>query len=114
VSSIVSSSAVARVSSMFLFVSDVAGGIYTFTTFILWLFGRMIFVCRPYSFPLDASICSGLRTYVASPPLVLSVRRCSITVKPSIIGAAAPSAIHVSYKHSISISCCSSRRSSLR
>jgi hypothetical protein len=114
VSSIVSSSAVAWVSTMFRLASDVAGGIYTFTTFILRLFGRMIFVCRPYSFPEDDSICSGLRTYVASPPLVLSVRRYSITEKPSIFGAAAPSAIHVSYKHNISISCCSSRRSNLR
>jgi hypothetical protein len=62
VSSSVSSSAVAWISSMFLLVSDVAGGIYTFTTFILMLFGRMILVCRPYSFPDDDSICSGLRT----------------------------------------------------
>jgi hypothetical protein len=114
VSSIVSSSVVAWVSSMFLLVSDVVGGIYTFTTFILRLFGRIIFVCRPYSFPLDDSICSGFRTYVASPPLVLSVRRFSITVNPSIIGGAAPSAIHVSCKHNISISCYSSRRSNFR
>ena len=113
-SSIVSSSAVAWVSSMFLFVSDVAGGIYTFTMFILWLFGRMIFVCRPYSFPLDASICSGLRIYVASPPLVLSVWRCSIIVKPSIIGGVASLDIHVSCRQRMSGSCCSRIKRSFR
>ena len=61
-SSSVSSSVVAWVSGMFLLVSDVAGGMYTFTTLILLLFGRMILVCRLYSFPLDDSICSSLRT----------------------------------------------------
>jgi hypothetical protein len=65
---------------MLRLVKDVVGGIYTFTTFILMLFGRIIFVCRPYSFPAECSICSGFLTYVASPPLVLSDRRYSITV----------------------------------
>jgi hypothetical protein len=94
---------VAYISYTFRLVSDVVGGIYTFTTFILWLFGSMIFVCRPYSLPCDVSIYNGFRTYVAIPPLVLSVRRCSTTVNPSIMGAAAPSDIHVSCKHKISM-----------
>jgi hypothetical protein len=73
----------------------------------------MILVCRPYSLPYDVSIYNGFRTYVAKPPLVLSARRCSTTVKPSIMGAAALSDIHVSYKHKISIFYYSRRRSNL-
>ena len=71
---------VAWASVMSLRFRDAVGGRYTFTTFILRLFGRMTFVCRQYSFPAECSICSGFRTYVASPPLVLSARRYSITV----------------------------------
>ena len=53
---------VAWVSNMFLLFSDVFGGIYTFTIFILWLFGSIIFVCKPYLFPDDVSIYSGFCT----------------------------------------------------
>jgi len=85
-----------------------------FTILILWLFGSIILVCNPYLFPVVVSIFSGFRTYVASPPRVLSYRRCSTTVNPSIIGAAAPSAIHISCKHKTSMFSCSSKRSNLR
>ena len=61
----------AWVSGMFRFASDVAGGIYTLTMLTLWLLGRIILVCRPYSFPDDISSCNGFRMYVAKPPLVL-------------------------------------------
>ena len=80
--------------------------------FIRLLFGGMILVCNPYSFPVDDSICNGFRTYVANPPRVLCVRRCSISVKPSSMGAAAPSEIHVSYRHSMS-TCSYSKRSNI-
>jgi hypothetical protein len=73
----------------------------------------MILVCSPYSLPFDVSICNGLRTYVAIPPLVPFSRRCSTTVYPSIMGAAAPFAIHVSCIHSISIFYYSRRSSNL-
>jgi hypothetical protein len=43
---------------------------------------------------------------------VLSVRRFLTSVKPSIFGAAAPSDIHVSYKHRMSIFSYSNSRSS--
>ena len=92
--------------------SDVVGGMYTFTILIRSLFGSMILVCKLYSLPDDVSICSGLRTYVARPPRVLFGRRCSTTTYPVTIGAAAPSDIHVSYKHRISTFSCSRRRSS--
>ena len=98
---------------MFCFASDVAGGMYALTMFILWLFGRMILVCRPYSLPVDISSYSGFRMYVAMPPLVLSGRRCSTNVNPSSAGAATPSAIHVSYRHKMSTFSCSRSRSSL-
>jgi hypothetical protein len=42
---------VASVSCMCLLRRDVVGGMYTFTMFILRLFGSIILVCRPYSFP---------------------------------------------------------------
>jgi hypothetical protein len=113
VSRIVSNWFVAWVSCMFRFESDVAGGMYTLTMFILWLFGRMTLVCRPYSLPVDISSYSGFRMYVARPPLVFSGRRCSTNVNPSIAGAAAPSAIHVSYRHKMSTFSCSRSRSSL-
>jgi hypothetical protein len=84
-----------------------------FTILIRSLFGSMILVCKLYSLPDDVSIFNGLRTYVAKPPRVLSGRRCSTTVNPSIIGGAAPSDIQVSYKHNISTCSCSRRRRSL-
>ena len=71
VSRIVSRWSVAQVSGMFRFASDVAGGMYTLTMLTLWLLGRIILVCRPYSFPDDISSCNGFRMYVAKPPLVL-------------------------------------------
>jgi hypothetical protein len=105
---------VASVSSMCRLVSEVLGGIYVFTILIRRLFGNIIFVCKPYSLPYLDSICSGFRMNVARPPRVLFGRRCSTTVKPSNIGAAAPSAIQVSYRHRMSTCSYSSRRSSLR
>jgi hypothetical protein len=71
-------------------------------------------VCSPYSFPDVVSIYNGFLTYVASPPRVLSVRRFSATVNPSIMGVAAPSAIQVSCKHRMSTCSCSNRSNSLR
>ena len=35
---------------------DAVGGRYTFTTFILWLLGSVIFRNSPYSFPKACSI----------------------------------------------------------
>ena len=96
------------------FSNEVVGGMYMFIIFIRWLFGSIILVCKAYSLPLDDSIYSGFLTYVAIHPRVLSGRRCSIIVKPSSIGGAAPSASHVSYKHMTSRSCYSNRRRSLR
>ena len=87
---------------MFRLLSDEVGGIYIFTIFIRSLLGSIILVCILYSFPDDVSSFSGLRMYVASPPRVLFGRRCSIIVYPSSMGAAAPSEIHVSYRHMIS------------
>jgi hypothetical protein len=113
-SSTLSTWVVACVSSMLRLVSDVEGGMYIFTILIRWLFGRIILVCRLYSFPCDVSSFSGLRIYVASPPRVLFGRRCSTRWKPSRIGAAAPSAIHVSWRHKMSRLSCSRRRSSFR
>jgi hypothetical protein len=71
---------VACASNILRLVSDVAGGIYTLITLIRSLFGSIILVCKLYSLPDDVSILSGLRTYVASPPRVLSRRRCSTIV----------------------------------
>lgn len=105
---------VAYVSGMLRFFNDVVGGIYTFIILILELFGRMSLVCMPYSLLLVDSIWIGFLTYVASPPRVLSWRRDSINVNPSIVGAVAPSAIHVSCKHRTSIFCYSSISRSLR
>lgn len=84
-----------------------------FATLILVLFGRIIFVCRQYSFPIVCSSFSGFRIYVASPPRVLFGRRCSTRVKPSSVGAAVLSAIHVSYRHRMSMSSYSRSRRSL-
>lgn len=69
---------VASVSSIFRFVSDVVGGMYVLTMFTRSLFGRIILVCKPYSFDDVDSIFKCFRTSVARPPLVLSFRRSSI------------------------------------
>jgi len=71
---------VASISNICRLDRDVVGGIYTFIILIRWLFGNMILVCKPYSFPDEVSICNGFRTYMAIPPLVLFSRRCSISV----------------------------------
>lgn len=98
---------VACISDMLRLVSDVAGGIYTFTMLMRLLLGKIILVCSPYSFPFDDSIYNGVRTYVASPPLVLFGRRCLISLNPSNMGAAVASDIQVSCRHSISMFSCS-------
>jgi membrane glycosyltransferase len=105
---------VAVISAIFLYVSDVVGGIYMFTMFILVLFGSINFVCIPYSFALDDSIFMGFFMYVANPPRVLSALRFSTTAYPSSVGANAPSAIHVSCTHSMSMSSCSSTNNNFR
>ncbi len=46
---------------MFRFASAGVGGMYTLTMLILWLFGRIILVCSPYSFPVDISSYNGFR-----------------------------------------------------
>lgn len=56
----------------------------------------------PYSFVFLLSTWRCVRTSVASPPLVLSLRRSSIIVYPASSIFMAFSAIHVSCKHSIS------------
>ena len=81
------------------------------TIFSLVLFGSITLVCIPYSLLFDDSIFMGFLIYVASPPLVLSVLRLSTTEYPSSVGAKAPSAIHVSCTHSMSMSSYSSTRS---
>jgi hypothetical protein len=113
VSSKFSTWVVACVSVMLRLLSDVDGGMYTFTMFMRLLLGKIIFVCRPYSLPFDYSIYSGVRIYVASPPLVLFGRRCSISLNPSNMGAAVSSEIHVSCRHKISKFSCSRMSSSL-
>jgi hypothetical protein len=80
VSRTVSTYVVACACSILRLVSDVAGGMYTLITLIRSLFGSIILVCKLYSLPDDVSILRGLRTYVASPPRVLSRRRCSTIV----------------------------------
>jgi hypothetical protein len=103
---------VAVASYIFLFSNDVYGGIYIFIILIRVLLGNNNLVSILYSLICDVSIYSGFRTYVARPPRVLPARRDSTNRKPSRVGGAAPSAIHVSYKHSTSISSCSSISSS--
>jgi hypothetical protein len=78
------------------------------------LLGNNNLTSIPYSLLYVVSIYSGLRTYIASPPRVLSARRDSTSRNPSRSGGAAPSAIHVSYIHSTSMSSYSSIRSSFR
>ena len=84
------------------------------TIFSLVLFGSITLVCIPYSLLFDDSILMGFLIYVASPPLVLSVLRLSTSEYPSSVGARAPSAIHVSCTHSMSMSSCSSTNNNFR
>ena len=71
------------------------------------LLGKSNLIRIPYSLLCVVSTCDGFRIYVASPPLVLPDRLDSINLNPSKSGGADPSAIHVSYRHNISISSCS-------
>ena len=105
---------VAVASYIFLFNNEVYGGIYIFIILMRVLFGNNNFVCILYSLLFYVSIYSGFRTYVARPPRVLPARLDSTNMKPSRIGGAAPSAIHVSCKHSTSMSSYSSISSNLR
>jgi hypothetical protein len=98
---------VAVASYIFLFNNEVYGGIYILIILMRVLFGSSNLVCILYSLILDVSIFSGFRTYVARPPRVLPARLDSTNRKPSRVGGAAPSAIHVSCKHSTSMSSCS-------
>ena len=86
----------ASVSVMPRRVSDDVGGRYTFTMFILWLFGSMSLASYPYSFPTDASSWKDRLKNVAIPPLVPVGLRCSTTLYPGSSGIWAPSAIQVS------------------
>ena len=88
---------------MFRLANDYYGGKYILITFIRVLFGSIILVSIPYSLDLFDSICSGLRTYVARPPLVPPCLLDSISVNPSMSGASAPSAIHVSWMQNMSM-----------
>jgi hypothetical protein len=67
------------------------------------LLGNISLVNMPYSFYYVVSIYSGFRIYIANPPRVLPLLLDSISVKPSRFGGAAPSAIHVSCRHNISM-----------
>ena len=87
---------VAVFSGIFLFFNDDYGGIYMFIVLIRVLLGSNNLTIIPYSLLCDVSIYSGFRTYIAKPPRVLPARRDSINMKPSRVGGAAPSAIHVS------------------
>jgi hypothetical protein len=78
------------------------------------LFGNNNFINIPYSLLCVVNICNGLRTYIANPPRVLPARRDSTSRNPARFGGAAPSAIHVSCRHSTSISSYSSIRSNFR
>jgi hypothetical protein len=114
VSSSVSIYDVADISVICRLVRDVVGGIYTFTMFILVLLGNINFVCIPYSFDVEASNFMGFFMYVASPPRVPPSRCDSTTVNPSSVGASAPTDIHVSYTHNMSISSYSSISNSFK
>ena len=70
--------------------------------FTRWLFGRISFVCKQYSFPDVVSTFRACRMYVAIPPLVPVGRRCSNSVYPFSSGGAACSATQVSCRHRIS------------
>ena len=99
---------------MFRLSNDVYGGIYTFIMLIRVLLGNNNFVSILYSLLWVVSIYSGFRTYVARPPRVLPALLDSTNRNPSRFGGAAPSAIHVSCKHSTSISSYSNISSSFR
>ena len=99
---------VAVYSVIFRFRSEDAGGIYILNILIRVLLGNSNLTRIPYSLVCVFSTCKGFRMYVAIPPLVPSDRLDSINRNPSKSGGAAPSAIHVSYRHSTSISSCSS------
>jgi hypothetical protein len=105
---------VATLSVILRFVSDVVGGIYILIMLIRVLSGNISLVCIPYSLDYEASIFIGFHMYVASPPRVHPSRRYSIISKPSSVGASAPSAIHVSCTHSMSISSYSSINNSFK
>ena len=93
---------------------DDYGGIYIFIMLIRVLLGNNNFSSIPYSLLRVVSIYNGLRTYIARPPRVLPVRRDSTSTKPSRVGGAAPSTIHVSWKQKTSMSSYSSSSSSFR
>ena len=78
------------------------------------LLGSSILVNIPYSFCYTFSIFNGLRMYIASPPRMLLCLLDSTNVKPSSFGGAAPSAIHVFWRHNISRSSCSSSNNTFR
>jgi hypothetical protein len=72
------------------------------------LLGNNNLTSIPYSLLCIVSNYKGFRMYVAIPPRVLPDRLDSINLNPSKSGGAAPSAIHVSYRHNTSMSSCSS------
>ena len=72
------------------------------------LLGNNNLTSIPYSLLCVVSNCKGFRMYVVNPPRVLPDRLDSINRNPSKSGGAAPSAIHVSYRHNTSMSSCSS------
>jgi hypothetical protein len=84
------------------FCNDWYGGKYIFIILIRVLLGSNSLVNMPYSLFCVVSIFSGFRIKVATPPRVLFARLDSITVKPSRVRGAAPSAIHVSCRHTMS------------
>ena len=87
---------------------------YILNMLIRVLLGNNNFINIPYSLCDVFSIFSGFRTYITSPPRVLPLLLDSTNVKPSRFGGAAPSAIQVSYKQSISIFSYSSISSSFK
>jgi hypothetical protein len=93
---------------------DDYGGIYIFIILIRILFGNNNLISMPYSLLCVVSIYRGLRTYIANPPLEHSTRLDSISENPSKVGGAAPSAIHVSWRHSTSMSSYSNIRCNFR
>jgi hypothetical protein len=87
---------------------------YIFIMLIRVLLGNNNLSSMPYSLLCVVSIYSGLRTYIARPPRVPSARLDSTSRKPSRVGGAAPSAIHVSWRQNISMSSCSNISSSFK
>ena len=78
------------------------------------LLGSNSFINIPYSLYYVLSSFSGFRTYIASPPRVLSLLLDSTNMNPSRFRGVAPSAIQVSCKQSISIFSYSSISSSFK